>query len=37
VIFEAGDSAANLYLVVEGKVKLTRSTTAEDLTPRDSL
>ena len=37
VIFEAGDPADNLYLVVEGKVKLTRSTTAEDLTPRDSL
>ena len=37
VIFEAGDSADNLYLVVEGKVKLTRSTTADDLTPRDSL
>ena len=37
VIFEAGNPADNLYLVIEGKVKLTRSTTAEDLTPRDSL
>ncbi|MDO4412715.1 Crp/Fnr family transcriptional regulator [Cutibacterium sp.] len=37
VIFEAGDPANNLYLVVEGKVKLARSTPAEDLTLRESL
>lgn len=37
VVFEAGDPADDVYLVVEGKVKLTRSTTSEDLTPRDSL
>ncbi|AMS05345.1 Crp/Fnr family transcriptional regulator [Acidipropionibacterium acidipropionici] len=37
VLFEAGDPAADLFLVVEGKVKLTRPTTSITSPHRESL